>query len=439
MKFTKKTIAILTLGIFVTGNSMLASANTMSSIKNNTNLKIQEISEKNLLSDKNPQVLFVSTQGLVSDIQSSEHGFRFTIKDNEGNDKIILNVNSDTEIISTKDGKKLNIGDVKTGAKVKAYYGPAVTMSLPPMSTANLLIVEQGEEVGSCNYGIITDVSLVKEGKQNKEIKQGKNNKEIIALMDSEIDTKLMINEKTKIVDSKTGKVVSYKDIKKGIRVIAYYNITTKSIPPIATPEKIVILSNKEEKELSLSATGLINDINIIEGNKNELMIFVKGEKSEDNIYNDINFIVNPKTEIIRGKSGGKLTIEAIKSGAKVKVYYDGVLAKSLPPIGVAKKIVVSDVEYEMGTTGTIDNIYTSEDKKESRVEIKGEKLGENGFDNVVLNISEKTKIIDFKTGKELKIEDIKKSSKVVAYYSGKLTKSIPPIGFAEKIVIIKQ
>ncbi len=443
MKFTKKTMAILTLGVFITGNSILVSADTINSQKNDTNLKIQAISEKS------PQIYFVSTQGLVSGLQSSEKGVRFTIKDDKIQDKIILNVNSDTEIISIKDGKKLNLSDIKEGVKIKAYYGPAVTMSLPPMSTANMVIVEQGkEEVGDCNYGIITEVSLAKESKRNlkwkdnKETKQDKKDivkKQIMALMDSEIDTNLIISEKTKIIDSETGKDVSYKDIKKGSRVIAYYDITTKSMPPIATPEKIVILTTKEEKELSFSATGHISAINILEVSKNEFMISVKGEKSEDNIYSDINFIVNSKTEIIREKSGSKLTIDEIKSNAKVKVYYDGVLSKSLPPIGVAKKIVVSQVEYEMGTMGIIDNINISEDKTIKRIDIKGERLGEGGFDNIILNVSSNTKIVDLKTGKELKVDDIKKGSNVVAYYGGNLTKSLPPIGSAEKIVVIMQ
>lgn len=443
MKLTKKTMAILTLGVFITGNSILASANTINSQRNDTNLKIQAISEMS------PQIYFVSTQGLVSDLQSSERGIRFTIKDNKSDDKIILNVNNATEIISAKDGKKLELSDIKAGIKVKAYYGPAVTMSLPPMSTANMIIVQQGEEeVGACNYGIITEVLLAKENKRNlkwkdnKETKQDKKDivkKEIMALMDSEIDTNLIISEKTKIIDSETGKDVRYKDIKKGSRVIAYYDITTKSIPPIATPEKIVILTNKEEKELSFSATGLISAINILEESKNQLMISVKGEKSEDNIYSDINFIVNSKTEIIREKGGSKLTIDEIKSDAKVKVYYDGVLSKSLPPIGVAKKIVISEAEYEMGTMGVIDNINISEDKTIRRIEIKGERLGEHGFDNIILNISSNTKIIDLKTGKELKVDDIKKGSNVVAYYGGNLTRSLPPIGAAEKIVVMMQ
>ena len=440
MKFTKKTIAVVALGLFITGNSILASANTISNMRNDNKFKIQAISEKN------PQIYFVSAEGLVSNVQSSESGFRFTIKDSEAKDKIILSVSKDTEIISTKDGKKLNVSDIKEGVKIKAYYGPAVTMSLPPMSTANIIIVEQGEEAsGSCNYGIITDVSSLKEGKEakkdknSKETKQDNNDKQITALMDSEIDTKLIISEKTKIIDSVTGKVVSNKEIKKGIRVIAYYNATTKSIPPMATPEKIVILPNKQVEESSILATGFISDINISEGSKNEIMMSVKGERTEENIYSDINFIVNSKTEIVREKGGTKLTIDAIKKDVKVKVYYDGSLSKSLPPIGVAKKVVVSDIEYEMGTMGIIESVYSSQDPKENRIEIKGEKLGESGFDNIILNISDKTKIVDFKTGKELKSEDIRKSSRVVAYYSGKLTKSIPPIGFAEKIVVIKQ
>ncbi|GCD11197.1 hypothetical protein [Clostridium tagluense] len=429
MKFTKKTIAILTLGVFISGNSMLASANTKSSLKNDTSLKIQAVAEKNSQSEKKAQIFFTSTEGIVSDVQASESKSRFTIKNNKSNnDKLILNVNDATEIISATDGKKLNLTDIKDGVKVKAYYGPAVTASIPPMSTANMIIVEQGqEESESCNYGIITDVSLMKE------------NKEITALMNGEIDTNLIINEKTEIVDSKTGKVVSYKDIKKGTRVIAYYNITTMSMPPIATPKKVVILSNQKDKDLSATATGLISDINIVQGIKNEIMVLVKGEKSKDNIYVDINFIINSKTEIISEKSGNKLTMEAIKNDTNVKVYYDGVLSKSLPPIGVAKKIVISEPKNEMGIIGDIYNIYTSEDKKENRIEIKGERLGESGFDNIILNISEKTKIVDFKTGAKLEVNDIKKDSKVVAYYGGKLTRSLPPIGFAEKIVLLKQ
>ncbi|MCB2296882.1 hypothetical protein [Clostridium tagluense] len=429
MKFTKKTIAILTLGVFISGNSMLASANTMSSLKNDTSLKIQAVSEKNSQSEKKPQIFFTSTEGIVSDVQASESKSRFTIENNKSNnDKLILNLNDATEIISATDGKKLNLTDIKDGVKVKVYYGPAVTASIPPMSTANMIIVEQGEEEsGLCNYGIITDVSLMKE------------NKEIKAIMNGEIDTNLIISEKTEIVDSKTGKVVSYKDIKKGTRVVAYYNITTMSMPPIATPKKVVILSNQKDKDLSATATGLISDINILQGIKNEIMVLVKGEKSKDNIYADINFIINSKTEIISEKSGNKLTIEAIKNDTNVKVYYDGVLSKSLPPIGVAKKIVISEPRNEMGIIGDIYNIYTSEDKKENRIEIKGERLGESGFDNIILNISEKTKIVDFKTGAKLEVNDIKKDSKVVAYYGGKLTRSLPPIGFAEKIVLIKQ
>lgn len=459
MKFTKKTMAILTLGVFITGNSILASASTTSNVistRNDTNAKIQGISEKK------PQIYFVSAEGVVSNVKSSLSGFRFNIKNdkfNTGiNDKIILNVNEDTEIISTKHGKKLSVSDIKDGIKVKAYYGPAVTASIPPMSTATMIIVEQdNEKCELYNYGIITDVSLMKENKEilkdkddkkdkedkddkeDKEVKKDKTRKEIMAVMDSEIDTNLVISKKTEIIDSETGKEVSYKAIKEGVRVLAYYDITTRSIPPIATPEKVIILSKKQDKELSVTATGLIKDIDILEGSKNEIMISIKDEKYEDNIYSSINFIINSKTEIISEKSGKKLTIDSIKNDAKVKIYYDGILSKSLPPIGSAKKIVISDTEYEMGTMGTVDNIYTSQDKKENRIEVKGERLGESGFDNIVLNISEKTKIVDFKTGKQLKVDDIKKGSKVVAYYGGIVTRSLPPIGFAEKIVVIKQ
>ncbi|MCR8642676.1 copper amine oxidase N-terminal domain-containing protein [Paenibacillus sp. N1-5-1-14] len=57
-----------------------------------------------------------------------------------GND-MILTVDSYTRIM-TADGTPVDANDLKDGMKISGYYGPAVMLSLPGMSTADTLIVE---------------------------------------------------------------------------------------------------------------------------------------------------------------------------------------------------------------------------------------------------------------------------------------------------------
>ncbi|KQX56555.1 MULTISPECIES: stalk domain-containing protein [unclassified Paenibacillus] len=56
-------------------------------------------------------------------------------------DNLVLNGGKETRVM-TSQGESVNWEDLKTGAKVKAYYGPFETKSLPPQSPVFLLVVQ---------------------------------------------------------------------------------------------------------------------------------------------------------------------------------------------------------------------------------------------------------------------------------------------------------
>lgn len=61
-------------------------------------------------------------------------------------DALILNAGKETRVM-TSQGEPVNWEDLKTGTKVKAYYGPIETKSLPPQSPVFLLVVQAQEPV----------------------------------------------------------------------------------------------------------------------------------------------------------------------------------------------------------------------------------------------------------------------------------------------------
>ncbi|MFD0960739.1 stalk domain-containing protein [Paenibacillus chungangensis] len=73
---------------------------------------------------------------------SIEEG-RIMLENNNENaefDKIVVNVGEDTLILDAVTGLPMSIDDIRENETVYAYVGPAMTMSLPPMSGAELVL-----------------------------------------------------------------------------------------------------------------------------------------------------------------------------------------------------------------------------------------------------------------------------------------------------------
>ncbi|MNJ54624.1 Protease inhibitor precursor [compost metagenome] len=67
---------------------------------------------------------------------------------------------------------------------------------------------------------------------------------------------------------------------------------------------------------------------------------------------------------------------------------------------------------------------------------IKGTAISDSSQDEVVLRITEDTSIIHV-DGSEATMDELSKDAEIIAFYSPLLTRSLPPIGTAGKLILL--
>lgn len=141
---------------------------------------------------------------------------------------------------------------------------------------------------------------------------------------------------------------------------------------------------------------------------------------------------------VILNAAGEKIELKDLSIGLDVDVEHMLAMTMSLPGQSYAKEIRVkkdSEVKDLIGTSGTVTDVVTSD--AGTKITVKGYGMTGTSPEEVVLNLSPETIIVD-QEGNEVKASELKKEDKLHAFYSPVLTKSLPPIGNASKLVIVK-
>lgn len=184
-----------------------------------------------------------------------------------------------------------------------------------------------------------------------------------------------------------------------------------------------------EEEAPAPVRTGTITTINQTEDGKVSFLL---------NGYESGIFLhVNKDTKITTA-DGKELKPEDLKLGMEVEATHQNIMTMSMPPQSGAISIVVKsslEIPEVLGTAGKVVSVEKGEDGT-YRMRVEGQGLTENAPEKVDLIIHDKTVIVSAKDNKALKPEDLKAGMKVFAFYGPKLTRSLPPIGAAEKIVV---
>ncbi|MCT4618879.1 MAG: stalk domain-containing protein [Marinisporobacter sp.] len=168
------------------------------------------------------------TDGQIIEIQRIDGNTRILvegIKKGEGYASIILNINEETIIQDPIDGEEILVKDLKKGDQIRAFYGPAVTRSLPPIGKAEKIEVIRSAAVLD---GEITNIQM-----------DDKNTKVLVGSMTDGV--MLILDDKTKIV-TKDNEERTIRDLKKGMKITAYHDqVMTMSIPGMTGAKKIII------------------------------------------------------------------------------------------------------------------------------------------------------------------------------------------------------
>ncbi|WP_421617266.1 stalk domain-containing protein [Brevibacillus sp. TJ4] len=140
----------------------------------------------------------------------------------------------------------------------------------------------------------------------------------------------------------------------------------------------------------------------------------------------------------ITGADGKELTAQDLKLGMKVEAVHPNFMALSMPPQAGAITIVVQDsleVQDVLGTAGKLASVETTADGHH-RILVEGEALNEGAPEKVVLVVDENTEIVNARDQQPMKAEELKPEMKVYAFYGPVLTRSMPPQGVAQKLVV---
>jgi hypothetical protein len=238
-------------------------------------------------------------------------------------DTIILHLAPKAQLLN-ESGQAIQASEIKAGMTIKAFYGPAVTMSLPPQSTTNYVVVTMaGEETAHeapGTDGIITNANAA-DGKITvigSPLPQGGVNYVILS-----------VDKDTQIVDE-NGVALTADALKADTRVEATYGEMMTMIYPAQThADKIVVKKAEAPKIIgTIEATDSTN--------KNQVYVNV-GSDSDKN--NDVVLHLSDKTVIIPSLAGD---VE-LKPGMRIIAYHSMAMTASLPPQTAAEVILVTE------------------------------------------------------------------------------------------------
>ncbi len=149
-----------------------------------------------------------------------------------------------------------------------------------------------------------------------------------------------------------------------------------------------------------------------------------------------MNLNITDKTEIV-GSNQEKLKPADLKLGMSIEVVPDKFQTMSIPPMTNAVKIVVKEASAAdvLGTAGEISAVTELSDGTK-QITVKGEKLADGAYETISLTLSADTNILATKDNHVLTAADLKQGQRVYAFYGPRVTRSLPPIGHADKIVL---
>ncbi|WP_256759012.1 peptidase [Cohnella sp. WQ 127256] len=322
--------------------------------------------------------------------------------------EIVLAITKNTKIVDSK-GKKVSLNKIiNKKMVVKAYYGANITRSLPARGTAIKLVAQEQSFLGI--NGTITEV------KDNGIVVKG------TGIYSSKEETVMLrFAPKAKILDQE-GKAIKASAIQPGMSVKAFYGpAATKSNPPQSTANYVLVDTRVQETDQKtvIGTDGIITNIT-------NSYVTVIGNPMEKGGADYVVLKVDEKTKIV-DQNGQPLTLAALKSDIRIDAYYGEVMTMSYPAQTHADKIVVKATEV-IKVEGTI---MASDHTSEGQVYVD---VGSDQSTNndIILNIWEKTKVIPLlSSGTELRV-----GTKIVAYHSPVMTRSLPGITNAEVVIV---
>lgn len=213
-------------------------------------------------------------------VVSVENG-RLTLKRRlgDGTEEVLINITDDTKILESVNGYPIPGENLEKGEAVRVYVGPAMTLSLPPITNGVVILADIPADFGFPVYGTVQ--SLV----QNPDTSDGKEGGYTLTTTDGNTYT---VNSSTVLLPYLTRNIVRAEDMAPGTPILLW---TDGDENP---PAKIVIFQGENgHKSTTQEENGWKNT-------ENGWYYYENGEMKKGWLYDGEDwFYLNPSTGIM--------------------------------------------------------------------------------------------------------------------------------------------
>mgnify|MGYP002515721972 FL=1 len=213
-------------------------------------------------------------------VVSVENG-RLTLKRRlgDGTEEVLINITDDTKILESVNGYPIPGENLEKGEAVRVYVGPAMTLSLPPITNGVVILADVPADFGFPVYGTVQ--SLV----QNPDTADGKEGGYTLTTTDGNTYT---VNSSTVLLPYLTRNIVRAEDMAPGTPILLWTNGDENC------PAKIVIFQGENgHKSTTQEENGWKNT-------ENGWYYYENGEMKKGWLYDGEDwFYLNPSTGIM--------------------------------------------------------------------------------------------------------------------------------------------
>lgn len=238
MKNMKKMTALACAAMMITAFGITGCQKADGQTKNETSAVVIETPAENETSQttENEAVMPSENTGNPEEAADASAPFSGTIvsvtdgeltmhrNDNGFDEEVVVTIADDTKILDAENGYPVEPGDLKEGTVIRAYVGPAMTMSLPPIANG-IMILTGTEESNFPEYTQVKD--LTPADKDGEYLLTGENGKEYT------------VTAETRLFPYLTRNIVSEEDLTKGTDILVW------NAEDGSSAEKIVIFQGE--------------------------------------------------------------------------------------------------------------------------------------------------------------------------------------------------
>lgn len=160
-----------------------------------------------------------------------------------GMTEVVVNLSEDTKILDAVNGFPVSVENLDDGEAVRVYTGPAMTLSLPPITNGLLVLADAPADFGFPVYAVVE--SLTQEPDKADGTEAG-------YILETADGMKYTVSDSTALLPYLTRNMVFVTDLKKGTPILLWTNGTDGS-----AAEKIVIFQGEGRDAGKENADGL--------------------------------------------------------------------------------------------------------------------------------------------------------------------------------------